>query len=239
MTSTVSNSFERLRRIGFALAIAATSIAIVVGCKERGTAHKEGEEAEHAEGAPPAYVDTTLGDDPAFEWMGVFPLPAGMLDLTFQPGPDGTMNLAIIPITGEGEAGIAAAVASAKRVAEGKAVPAEPGTPIAPGETFYALNVEGKGEMRFPVNVPTAGRYALFTQHFADEFQTTFLSGAERIRFGEQKIFKDRFGQIPIAADAAQQFGVRIQPVALQTLVPTITAPARVSYDLEQMAHVG
>lgn len=93
--------------------------------------------------------------------------------------------------------------------------------------------------MRFPVDVPAAGNYALFTQHFADEFQTTFLAGGERIRFGAQKIFKDRFGQIPLASDAVQHFGVTIRPVALQTLVPTITAPGRVSYNLEQMAHVG
>lgn len=239
MNQIATTSFNRVRRIGFALGIAAMSIVTVAGCNEGGAPHKEGEHAEHPDGPPPAYVDTTLGDDPAFEWMGVFPLPAGTVDLTFQPGPDGTMNLAIIPITVEGEAGIAAAVTTAKRVAESKAVPTEPGTAIAPGETFYALNVEGTGEMRFPVNVPAAGEYALFTQHFADEFQTTFLSGAERIRFGEQKIFKDRFGQIPISAEAAQHFGVRVHPVGLQTLVPTITVPARVSYDHEQMAHVG
>lgn len=246
------HQFQLSRRVGLALCAAAVGLFSTAGCKEgehkddghaehadhSGHAEHGGEEAGHAEGPPPSYVDTTLGEDPAFEWMGVFPLPPGTLDLAFQPGPDGTMNLAIVPITGEGEAGLSAAVASAKRLAEGKAAPTEPGTQIKPG-VFYALNVEGQGEMRFPVNVPTAGRYALFTQHFADEFQTTFLNGAERIRFGEQKIFKDRFGQIPLTVDAAQHFGVRIQPVGLQTLVPTITAPARVSYDLEQMAHVG
>lgn len=243
------NPSRQLRQIAFAIGISIFSLLLHVGCGEREASHAEkggahageaeGEEAGHVEGPPPAYVDTTLGEDPAFEWVGVFPLPAGTLDLAFQPGPDGTMNLAIIPVTGEGEAALAAAIATAKRVAEGKPTPTEPGTAIAPGERFYALNVEGKGEMRFPVNVATAGRYALFTQHFADEFQTTFLNGNERVRFGPQKIFKDRFGQIPITAEAVAQFGVTVQPIGMKELTPTIPAPARVSYDMERMAYVG
>ncbi|MBC7782463.1 MAG: efflux RND transporter periplasmic adaptor subunit, partial [Burkholderiales bacterium] len=71
------------------------------------------------------------------------------------------------------------------------------------------------------------------------EFQTTILAGSDRIRVADQKIFKDRFGQISILPEAAKDFGVRVQPVAVETLVPIITVPARVSYDTERMAHVG
>lgn len=240
-----SHQLQLFRRVGLAVCAAAFGLFAVTGCneaghKEAGHAEHAGEEAEHAEGPPPAYVDTALGEDPAFEWMGVFPLPAGTVDLVFQPGPDGTMNLAIIPLMGEGEAGIAAAVATAKRVGEGKAVPTEPGTTLAPGKNFYALNVEGTGEMRFPVNVPAAGKYALFTQHFADEFQTLFQTkDSVQAAVEAQRIFKDRFGQIAISPEAIETFGVQLAAAKTHELTPSFIVPARVAYNAEAVAHVG
>lgn len=45
--------------------------------------------------------------------------------------------------------------------------------------------------------------------------------------------------RVTLDADAVAKYGIQVEPVNRQTLTPTIVAPARVSYDLEAMAHVG
>ena len=48
-----------------------------------------------------------------------------------------------------------------------------------------------------------------------------------------------RHDQVTLDADAVAKYGIQVEPVNRQTLTPTVVAPARVSYDLEAMAHVG
>lgn len=93
--------------------------------------------------------------------------------------------------------------------------------------------------MRFRVRTAKAGRYALFTQHFADEFQTIFVAGGEKVFPQAMRNFVDRFGQIVILPTAVKAFGVKLEPAAVRTLVPSFSAPARVAYNTERMAHIG
>lgn len=193
--------------------------------------------SEHA--APDPGVDTSLGEEPAFEWMGVYTLPSGTVELVLQPGPDASMDIALVRLTAHTKEGLDTAVQKAKTIATTEVSPVAPGSPLVPGETFYQLQVGGDQEMRFPVQVPTAGEYALFTQHFADEFQTLFLGASGRAELKGQRIFTSRFGQIPVSAQARQTFGITVGQAARHAVTPSFTAPARVSFNTEAMAQVG
>lgn len=46
-------------------------------------------------------------------------------------------------------------------------------------------------------------------------------------------------GVVEIHPSAAEAFGVRVEPATRRTLAPTFTAPARLAFNSEQMAHIG
>src|SRR5215207_1001516 len=172
-----------------------------------GHGHGEAAEAQTA-AAPDASVDTALGEHPPFEWMGVYTIPNGKVELVIQPGPDASMNIALVPVRADTREGLDAAVQEAKRVAEAQPAKTSPGVAIAPDGRFYELQDGGTEEMRFAVNVPATGKYALLTQHFADEFQTLFQGPSGQIDIEAQRIFKPRFGQINIPPEAVKTFGI-------------------------------
>jgi cobalt-zinc-cadmium efflux system membrane fusion protein len=45
--------------------------------------------------------------------------------------------------------------------------------------------------------------------------------------------------EVKLSSEAIQRYGIKIEPAAKHVLVPTLLAPARVSYNTEAMAHVG
>ncbi len=174
-----------------------------------------------------------------FEWGGVYSLPTGVADLVIQPGPDASIDIALVPVTDNSEAAFDVAVAEAVRIFAGQTKPVKPGDELTPSSQFYQLRVEGESEMRFRVRSATAGLCALFTQHFADEFQTIFVAGGQKIFPQSARNFVDRFGQIVIHPTAIEAFGITLEPAGLHTLTPAFTAPARVSFNTERMASIG
>ena len=210
------------------------SAAWAAGCNEQ---HAEAELPAESQGEA---TDMGLGADPAFEWMGIYELPKGRVELALQPGPDETMGLALLALGPDAAEPFDPAVATARDIGAAEPTPVTPGTALVPGQTHYALQVGGEGEMRFPIDVPAAGRYALFTQHFADEFQTVFRTGDDGlVTAGPERIFKERFGQIALTAEAIDAFGVKMETVNTQELTAAVAAPARVAFDAERMAQVG
>lgn len=175
----------------------------------------------------------------AFEWGGVYALPAGISDLVVQPGPDASIDIALVPVANDSPAAFEDAVDQAVTVFEGEPKAVEPGGEVVPGSQFIQLRVESGAEMRFPVRCAEAGRYALFTQHFADEFQTIFVANDEFVFPGTTRNFRDRFGQIVILPTAVEAFGITIQPASSHELVPSFHAPARVAFNADRVAHVG
>ncbi len=196
------------------------------------------EQSETERGASGSAGDTHE-EKYAFEWGGVYELPMGLTDLVIQPGPDASIDIALVPVTDATETAFDAAVAQAVRVFEEQQKPVQPGEEFTPGSQFIQLRVESEQEMRFQVRAPESGRYALFTQHFADEFQTIFVSKGKKIFPVASRNFRDRFGQIVIYPTAIQAFGVKIEPVGVHTLTPSFTAPARVAFNAERIAHIG
>ena len=175
-----------------------------------------------------------------FEWGGVYELPEGVTDLVVQPGPDATIDIALVPVADDSDAAFDAAVEQAvKTFARGTAAPIHPDEEFVPGSEFRQLVVDSDTEMRFKVRAPRAGRYALFTQHFADEFQTIFVSRGQKIFPAASRNFRDRFGQIVIQPTAFEAFGIKIEPAVSHSLTASFVAPARFAFDSERMAHVG
>lgn len=211
----------------------------LAGCQPGDGAHAAGDEHgdEHGEHGEHGDEHDTAAPVFAFEWMGVYDLPAGRSELVTQPGPDATMTIALVPVATA--TATEEAVERAGRVSSAEPVPTPPGAALSPGDTFYELQVGGDSEMRFAVDVPAAGTYALFTQHFADEFQTIFDTPSGLVEPESTRSFSERFGQIPVAPEAVETFGVRVETVRDHALRPSFVVPARVSFNTEGMAHVG
>jgi len=189
--------------------------------------------------AAPAAAQQDAAPEHGYEWGGIYELPEGLCELVIQPGPDASMDLALVPVADATDAAFTAAAAAADRAFAGAPVPVPPGGELAPGEQLFQLLLAAPVEMRFAVRAPAAGRYALFTQHFADEFQTVFLSGERKIHAAAERNFHERYGQIRILPAAQAAFGVQLEPAALHRLTPSFAAPARLAYDEERMAQVG
>lgn len=239
MTTNTSSQFPRAARLSqrllSRLALAVFAVAV---CVNHAAAQHEG----HADHAKEKVTAGTHAEKSPFEWGGVYELPAGVTDLVIQPGPDASIDIALVPVTDGSDSAFTAAAEEAERIFAGQAKPIMPGEEFTPGSQFYQLRVEGQSAMRFKVRTARAGRYALFTQHFADEFQTIFeTTGASGQKVFPQAMrnFVDRFGQIVIQPAAVKAFGVKLDTAALRTLVPSFTAPARVAYNTERMAHIG
>lgn len=122
-------------------------------------------------------LDRALQTDPKFlepeypfEWGGVFELDAGTYEFALRDGPDPAMAAAIVPFVSGDEAGLKTATEAAVRVFSGDETAVKAGTTLTPGETLYQLDLPPTGGNSFPVAIPKAGFYALFTEHHPDEF---------------------------------------------------------------------
>lgn len=197
--------------------------------------------AQHGSETEPSGAAAEEAEGPPFEWGGVYELPEGVTDLVIQPGPDASIDIALVPVADGSDAAFERAANEAVRIFAGAAKPVQPGEEFSPGSQFHQLRVEEAGEMRFQVRAAGAGRYALFTQHFADEFQTIFVrrEDGEKVFPQTMRNYVERFGQIVVMPTAVTAFGVKVERATLHSLVPSFTAPARVAFNTERMAQIG
>ncbi|MFO0823968.1 MAG: GTP-binding protein [Gemmataceae bacterium] len=120
-------------------------------------------------------LDRALDVDPKFlepeypfEWGGVYQLDAGNYEFALGEGPDPAMNTVLLPCASGDRAGLDAAVMDAVLVFSDDEQPLEPGGTLTPDKTLRQLVLAGPA--RFPLEIPTDGFYALFTEHHPDEF---------------------------------------------------------------------
>ncbi len=242
MTTSASFRVPRAARAFYRLpSLLALAVFAAALPADRAAAQHEGHDQHEQKAAAPGAAHAQKEKSP-FEWGGVYELPSGVTDLVVQPGPDASIDIALVPVSDASESAFGAAAEEAERVFAGTVRPVRPGEELKPGSQFYQLRVEGQAEMRFKVRTTSAGRYALFTQHFADEFQTIFVTtgdGGQKVFPQATRNFVDRFGQIVIQPAAVKAFGVKLEAAALRTLAPSFTAPARVAYNTERLAHIG
>ncbi len=129
-------------------------------------------------------LDHAIAQDPQFlepeypfEWGGIFHLPAGTAEITANANPDPTMRLVIIPVAGDGEEELAAAREAAVRAfSEREDVPSAPNGSALAGDGNLRELVLQDGPMRWTLDVPREGHYALFTEHYPEELEMQVMA---------------------------------------------------------------
>ena len=96
-----------------------------------------------------------------FEWCGVFMLDAGTAQLKLQHGPDPTMNVLLRPVTNPDEVSL-------------EAIYRDVTLAFSSGERKELQLTDSP--MSFPLDVPSSGYYALFTEHRPEEYALTVSS---------------------------------------------------------------
>ncbi len=100
-----------------------------------------------------------------FEWSGVYHLAPGDYRWVMQEGPDPAMAATLLPLEGDDEAAVMAAVLTFSD--EEREV--KPGAPIVVGKHLQNLLLT-PGETQFTLRIEQPGDYILFTEHHPDEF---------------------------------------------------------------------
>jgi G3E family GTPase len=121
---------------------------------------------------------TFLEPEYPFEWAGIFALPAGKTTLRLAEGPDASMSLMLLPVPGGGKQELSTAAERAFRVFARDAKTVLPGGALQPGEQHWQLQLEATGSKDFALDVPSAGYYALFTEHTPQEFDLRLLDAS-------------------------------------------------------------
>lgn len=128
-----------------------------------------------------------LGDpSPEFTWAGMYERIAGELYvLEARPGPHRSMSLVLLRVSRETGIFFKDLAQQASRLLLGNAVDRQPGHVVLPGALHHRLALQAEGVMRFPVLLPNAGRYVLFTQHHPAEFAMQITG----VRLLNQRLF--------------------------------------------------
>lgn len=105
-----------------------------------------------------------------FEWAGVYELTPGDHQLIVQPGPDPSMNLALLPVPSADAAGLEARLMDAVLRFSADETDVRPGSVISVDHELAMLHLVEESEMRFALHIDRPGAYALFTEHRPEEF---------------------------------------------------------------------
>jgi len=188
-------------------------------------------------GEPHAAASHAHGDEPPFEWGGVFLLPSENVTLRLQPGPDDAgMRVVLLPVGATTPDAFAAVVPHAAEVFGGEAQDMAGGGTFAADGAVHRL-VLAPTPMTFTVGVTQAGPYALFTEHMPWEFQLQVTVGGDALEPLHVRQFRPQVVRLTPVVVAAS--GLSVGKVVRRELTAAIAAPARVSFDQEAMAHVG
>jgi len=122
-------------------------------------------------------LDRALEVDPKFlepeypfEWAGVYELGEGQYEFALQPGPDETMNAALLPLEDSSPESLEAVKMDAALAFSDDEFDLDCGEFFAPGKQLWQLKLGGRA-VRFAVRITQPGAYALFTEHKPVEFQ--------------------------------------------------------------------
>lgn len=108
---------------------------------------------------------------PDFTWAGMYERLSGELHvLEAAPGVHRSMSLVLLRANRERGIFFKDLAQQASRLLLTNAVDRQPGHVVLPGALHQRLLLHAEGPMRFPVLLPNAGRYVLFTQHHPAEF---------------------------------------------------------------------
>jgi G3E family GTPase len=112
-----------------------------------------------------------------FEEALVYSLDAGAYTFVVQPGPDPTMDMALLPLPAATAAALDARLMDAVLLFSDDPHDVVPGSEIVPGEALRQLQLTDDGEMRFTIRIDAPGAYVLFTEHRPEEFAAELRAG--------------------------------------------------------------
>ncbi|MBM3824945.1 MAG: GTP-binding protein [Verrucomicrobia bacterium] len=116
-----------------------------------------------------------------FEWAGFYRLDAGTHVLEFQPGPDPSMDMVVLPMLDASEGSWKATLQKAVEVFSGEPRKQEPGASLFAGGELHQLAFgEGRGG-RFLLEPGLPGTCGVFTQHHPDEFSMQVSRNGQRV----------------------------------------------------------
>jgi G3E family GTPase len=125
-----------------------------------------------------------------FEEAQVFHLDAGEYRFVVQPGPDPTMNVALLPLTAATEEALEASLMDAVLLFSDVEFDTQPGTVLAPVRELRRLQLLGDDAMHFPIHIAAPGAYALFTEHRPEEFGAQLRAGDDTLTPELSHVFK-------------------------------------------------
>jgi G3E family GTPase len=105
-----------------------------------------------------------------FEWAGAYVLGPGAHELVLGDGPDPTMDVLWMRLEGDERVDDKAVAERAMRLWAGTATRVRPAGTLAETGRRSRLETSAAGEKRYRCEVPSGGRYGLFTEHLASEF---------------------------------------------------------------------
>lgn len=115
-----------------------------------------------------------------FEWSGVLPFKAGLVSLHFQPGPDASIDLVLLPITSTDSAHLDQTRQEAVTLFSQPPTPHLPQETLRPGHQRHRLDLT-ETPASFRVAIEHSGPFLLLTQHHPSEFQLEFEQNAQMV----------------------------------------------------------
>jgi G3E family GTPase len=110
-----------------------------------------------------------------FEWAGVFSAPDGQINLSLQEGPDPSMLMHLLPISGSEEGTFERYEKALLTEFRTNASQVKPGHNVSlAAPTSLELNLESEGEKSFPITLSSASNWLLATEHHPEEFRMDF-----------------------------------------------------------------
>lgn len=125
-----------------------------------------------------------------FEWAGVYRLQAGRHELVLQAGPDDpSMDMVLVGMADD--AALTAVIPAVESVFSNRnQANWYTNHPIQPAYHLHRLPIDVDAEMRFAIEIPQAGTYALFTEHHASEFDLQLQDGSGAVALQTEHEFK-------------------------------------------------
>jgi membrane fusion protein, heavy metal efflux system len=172
-----------------------------------------------------------------FEWGGVYKFEAGVVELVLQPGPDEpSLKLVLLPVDAPTGEALEAVIPSAAELFGSDPSVIRSGDRIDAAPRLYQITLE-RWEMRFAVEVPATGSYALFTEDFPHEYRTRFTAAGIPV---EPVVVREyRPSIVRLTPQAVRSHRIRVEPARKRTLFETTTVPARVAFNLNKVVQIG
>ncbi|MBM3905579.1 MAG: GTP-binding protein [Thaumarchaeota archaeon] len=130
-----------------------------------------------------------LKEDLPFEWIGTYNLSKGTYDINFKPGPDPSINVAVIPVAQSDD------LESIKNI--GVSVFAKTIGTYSDGAEFtqsenpimLKFAPSGGGQFKCKIDSAKSQTYAIFTQHLPSEFNMTVSINGVNVEAIQSKVY--------------------------------------------------